>query len=140
MAGLKLTCLHCGQVNRVPEERLDAAKCATCGAMLAVGKVTEVDLAILQKAARNDDLPLVADFWASWCGPCKMMAPQFAQAAGQLKGKARLVKLNTENHPAAGNTYGIRGIPTLIAFKGGREVKRQAGAMQTAQILDWLPR
>lgn len=140
MAGLKLTCLHCGQVNRVPEERLDAAKCATCGAMLAADKVTEVDLAILQKAARNDDLPLVADFWAAWCGPCKMMAPQFAQAAGQLKGKARLVKLDTERHPAAGGTYGIRGIPTLIAFKGGREVKRQAGAMQTAQILDWLPK
>ena len=139
MAGVKLTCLECGQVNRSPKERLDAAKCATCGAMLATGKVTEVDLDTLQKAARNDDLPLVADFWAPWCGPCKMMAPQFAQAAGQMKGKARLVKLNTEDHPQAGAAYSIRGIPTLIAFKGGREAKRQAGAMQMSQILDWVP-
>ena len=140
MAGLKLTCLNCAQVNRAPKERLDAAKCATCGAMLAVGKVTEVDLATLQKAARNDDLPLVVDFWAPWCGPCKMMAPQFAQAAAELKGKARLVKLNTEDHPKAGTTYNIRGIPTLIAFTGGREIKRQAGAMQMAQIVSWVPR
>ncbi len=139
MAGLKLTCLSCGQVNRVPEERLSSAKCAKCGTMLAVGTVTDVDPAILQKAARNDDLPLVADFWAPWCGPCKMMAPQFTQAAQALNGKARLVKLNTEDHPAAGTTYNIRGIPTLVAFKGGREIKRQAGALQMAQIMEWVP-
>lgn len=139
MSGLKLTCLHCGQVNRAPADRLDAAKCATCGAKLVNDTVTEIDLATLQKAARNDDLPLVVDFWAPWCGPCKMMAPQFAQAAGQAKGKARLVKLNTENDPAAGQAYGIRGIPTMVAFKSGKEVKRQSGAMQTAQIMAWLP-
>lgn len=139
MAGLKLTCLACGQVNRVPQERIGAAKCGTCGAKLAGGKVTEVDFATLQKAARNDDLPLVADFWAPWCGPCRMMAPQFAQAAGQLDGKARLVKLNTEDYPQAGATYAIRGIPTMIAFKGGREVKRQAGALQAPQIVGWVP-
>ncbi|WP_392338551.1 thioredoxin TrxC [Loktanella salsilacus] len=139
MAGLKLTCLSCAQVNRVPADRLAAAKCATCGAKLADGKVTEVDLATLQKAARNDDLPLVADFWAPWCGPCKMMASQFAQAAGALAYQARLVKLNTEMQPKANTTYGIRGIPTLIAFKGGKEVKRQAGAQQMAQIMAWVP-
>jgi thioredoxin 2 len=139
MAGLKLTCLSCAQVNRVPQDRLAAAKCATCGAKLVTGAVAEVDLATLQKAARNDDLPLVADFWAPWCGPCKMMAPQFAQAASALTHKARLVKLNTEVEPAASAAYGIRGIPTLIAFKGGREVKRQAGALRMAQILDWVP-
>jgi len=139
MAGLKLTCLNCGQVNRVPQERLDVAKCATCGTMLAVGNVSEVDFAMLQKAARNDDLPLVVDFWASWCGPCKMMAPQFTRSALQLKGRARLVKLNTEDHPGAGETYNIRGIPTLIAFKGGREIKRQAGALQMSQIINWVP-
>ena len=139
MAGLKLTCLDCGQVNRTPPERAEAAKCATCGAMLLPSKVTEVDLATLRKAARNDDIPLVADFWAPWCGPCKMMAPQFADAARQVKGRARLVKLNTEEHPKAGSAYGIRGIPTMIAFKGGREIKRQSGALQAAQIVGWIP-
>ncbi len=139
MASKKLTCLECGQVNRVPDERLGAgAKCGTCGAKLMPGKAVDVDLAILAKAARNDDLPLVADFWAPWCGPCRMMAPEFAKAAATLNGQARLVKLNTEAHQAAGATYGIRGIPTMVAFRGGREAKRQSGAMQEAQIVGWV--
>jgi len=139
MAGKKLTCLQCGQLNRVPEERLSAgAKCGTCGAPLMPGKAIEVDPAILAKAARNDDLPLVADFWAPWCGPCRMMAPEFSKAAKTLNGQARLVKLNTEDHQAAGAKYGIRGIPTMVAFSGGREVKRQSGAMREGQIVGWV--
>ena len=139
MAGKKLTCLHCGQMNRVPEDRLQAgAKCGTCGAALMPGKAVEVDPAILAKAAKNDDLPLVADFWAPWCGPCKMMAPEFSKAAKALDGQARLVKLNTEDHGAAGAKYNIRGIPTMVAFSGGREAKRQSGAMREAQIVDWV--
>lgn len=139
MAGKKLTCLDCGQINRVPEEKLGAgAKCGTCGAPLLRSKVVEVDPAILAKAARNDDLPLVADFWAPWCGPCKMMAPEFSKAAQTLGGKARLVKLNTEDHPAAGAKYNIRGIPTMVEFSGGRESKRQSGALKEAQIVGWV--
>lgn len=138
MPGLKLTCLSCGQVNRVPRDRLGAAKCGTCGAKLAGGKATEVDVATMEKAARIDDLPLVVDFWAPWCGPCRMMAPQFSQAAEQLVAKARLVRLNTENYPRATAKYAIRGIPTMIAFKGGREVKRHAGALQASQIVGWV--
>jgi len=139
MSAKKLTCLECGQVNRVPVDRLGAsAKCGTCGAALMSGKVVEVDPAILAKAARNDDLPLVADFWAPWCGPCKMMAPEFSKAARSLDGKARLVKLNTEDHPAASAKYNIRGIPTMVAFAGGRESKRQSGAMKEAQIVGWV--
>ena len=139
MAGKKLTCLECGQLNRVPEERLGpGAKCGTCGASLLPGKAVEVDPAILEKAARNDDLPLVADFWAPWCGPCRMMAPEFSKAAAALSGQARLVKLNTEDHQAAGAKYGIRGIPTMVAFAGGRETKRQSGAMQESQIVNWV--
>jgi len=139
MAGRKLTCLDCGQLNRVPEERLGAnPKCGTCGAPLMSGKVVEVDAAMLAKAAKNDEVPLVADFWAPWCGPCRMMAPEFSKAANSLQGKARLVKLNTEEHQAAGRTYGIRGIPTMVAFAGGREVKRQSGAMRAGQIVSWI--
>ncbi len=139
MAGLKVTCLDCGQVNRVPEERLsDAPKCASCGAKLISEKAVEVDLATLAKAARSDDLPLVVDFWAPWCGPCRMMAPEFSKAAMALKGQARLVKLNTEADPRASATYGIRGIPTMVKFKGGRETKRQSGAMPATAIADWV--
>ncbi|MDK3019616.1 thioredoxin TrxC [Pseudodonghicola flavimaris] len=139
MAGKKLTCLHCGQLNRVPEEKLMAgAKCGTCGEALLPAKAIEVDPAVLAKAAKNDDLPLVADFWAPWCGPCRMMAPEFSKAAASLEGRARLVKLNTEDHQAAGMKYGIRGIPTMVEFAGGREVKRQSGAMREPQIIGWI--
>ncbi|MCA8878539.1 MAG: thioredoxin TrxC [Rhodobacteraceae bacterium] len=139
--GLKLTCLECGQVNRVPADRLGSGPiCGVCGATLADGRVREVDLAMLEKAARTDALPLVVDFWAPWCGPCRMMAPQYSEAAKALKGAARLVKLNTEEHPEAGSRYGIRGIPMLAAYRGGREAARQAGAMPAAGIVDWVRR
>ncbi len=139
MAALKVTCLECAQVNRVDQERLNAGpKCGTCGAKLIVDKPREVDLATLQKAARSDDLPLVVDFWAPWCGPCRMMAPEFEKAASELKGRARLVKLNTEDQPQAGAKYNIRGIPTMVSFQGGREKKRQSGAMPATAIVNWV--
>ncbi len=139
MSGKKITCLECGQINRVPAEKLSAGpKCGTCGARLMSAKVAEVDLTILQKAARNDDVPLVVDFWAPWCGPCRMMAPEYSKAASALNGKARLVKLNTEDHPKAGAKYGIRGIPTMAAFSGGKETARQSGAMPSTAIVSWV--
>lgn len=139
MSGKKLTCLDCGQVNRVPAEKLGAGpKCGTCGAPLMRAKVAEVDLAVLEKAARNDDVPLIVDFWAPWCGPCRQMAPQFSQAAQAMAGEARLVKLNTEEYPKAGAKYRIRGIPTMAAFQGGRERARESGAMPAAAIVKWV--
>ncbi|SHG81466.1 thioredoxin domain-containing protein [Marivita hallyeonensis] len=139
MTGKKLTCLDCGQTNRVPEDRLNAGpKCGTCGTALMPGKAIEVDWTTLQKAARTDDVPLIVDFWAPWCGPCRMMGPEFSKAADTLKSRARLVKLNTQDFPQSGQTYGIRGIPTMIRFEQGREDARQSGAMRAEQIVNWV--
>lgn len=139
MATVTLACLSCGQGNRLPQDRLGAgAKCGTCGAPLLPGKPVEVTPDVLAKAARLDTLPLVADFWAPWCGPCRMMAPEFAKAASELRGRARLVKLNTEEHPKANTKYGIRGIPMLSLWQGGKERARKAGAMPAAGIIGWI--
>lgn len=135
---MRLACLKCGQGNRVPEERLDQGpKCGACGALLIQDQPEEVSYEVLQKAARIDDLPLVVDFWAAWCGPCRMMAPEFAKAAKALKGRVRFAKLDTEAHPQSGATYQIRGIPLMIGFHGGQEIKRQAGAMPADGIIQW---
>lgn len=140
MAGKKLTCLKCAAVNRVPYDKLgDGPKCGKCGTALMPSKAVEITPAVLNKAMATDDVPFVVDFWAPWCGPCKMMGPEFEKAAKQLSGKARLVKLNTQTHQNVSPRLGIRGIPTLIAWQNGREVKRQAGAMNMGQILGWVP-
>mgnify|MGYP000462892410 CR=1 FL=1 len=137
--GKKVTCFDCAQVNRVPDDKIGAsAKCGTCGAKLFGDKVKDLDFATLQKAARNDDVPLVVDFWAPWCGPCRMMAPEFAKASNELCGKARLVKVNTEAQQKAGQMYNIRSIPTMAVFGGGREKARQSGAQQSRAIVDWV--
>lgn len=136
---VKLTCAACGQANRVPLDRLAAGpKCAVCGDPLADGRVHELDAASHDKAVRGDGLPLLVDYWAPWCGPCRAMAPEFAKAARAVAPRVRLAKLNTEDHPAIAQRTGIRGIPALVLYRGGREVARLAGARPAADIVAFV--
>lgn len=131
---VRLTCATCGQGNRVPLARLgQGPKCGSCGEPLADGRVAELDAATHDKVLR-DGVPVLVDYWAPWCGPCRMMAPEFARAAKALAPGVRLMKLNTEDHPQIAARAGIRGIPALILYRGGRELARLAGARPAAEI------
>lgn len=135
---MELACPHCLAVNRVPDDRLaDAPKCGKCGAPLLPGKPIDLTAASFDRFVARAGLPVLVDFWADWCGPCKMMAPQFQQAARLLEPRVRLAKVDTEAEPELGARYGIRSIPTLVLFSGGHELARQNGAMGTQDIVRW---
>lgn len=133
-----VVCPACDAVNRVPRVRLGAgAKCGKCHAALFAGKPVALDEARFAKHLTRSDVPLLVDFWAPWCGPCRMMAPAFEAAAARLEPELRLVKVNTEEAQGLAGRLGIRSIPTLALFRGGREVARQAGAMDVNGIIGW---
>ena len=138
---LLVACPRCNALNRVPQAKLaDAPKCGKCGMSLFDGHPFALDAAGFHAHAERADLPLLVDFWAPWCGPCRMMAPQFEAAAAQLEPQLRLAKVDTEAQHALGERFGIRSIPTLVLFRQGRELARQPGAMVAADIVRWTRR
>jgi thioredoxin 2 len=133
-----VVCPDCSGVNRVPAARLAGNPlCGTCHAALFQRRPVELTSVTFDSQIGRGDLPVIVDFWAPWCGPCKMMAPAFARAAGELEPRLRLAKVNTEAEPGLAARFGISGIPTLVAFRGGKEIARQSGAMEFAGLVSW---
>jgi thioredoxin 2 len=136
---LVVACPTDGTLNRVPGGKLGKnPKCGKCHNPLFQGKVVDLTSANFESHAVKSDLPIVIDFWAEWCGPCRMMTPNFEKSAPQLEPRVRLGKLDTEAEPAIAQRYGIRSIPSMVMIRKGREVARTAGAMPTSAIVDWV--
>jgi thioredoxin 2 len=134
-----VVCPHCGSVNRVASSRLaDSPNCGKCKQPLFTGAPIALDDAGFATQIERTSLPVVVDFWAPWCGPCRMMAPHFERAARELEPEVRLAKLDTEAHPATAARYAIRSIPTLILFRNGKEVARHSGAMDARALTRWI--
>jgi len=135
---VQIACPACLAANRVPKARLgEDPKCGKCGAALLDGAPVELREDQFEAFVQRTGLPVLADFWAPWCGPCRAMAPHFERVALELKDRVRLVKVNTEEAPGLAQRYGIRAIPTLVLFKGGVEAKRVSGALDAGALARW---
>jgi len=136
---IQLVCASCSSLVRVPAERLnDRPRCPKCHAAIFAGQPLALTAANFDRHVANDGLPLVVDFWAPWCAPCRAMAPVFEEAATRFEPNARFAKLNTEEAGAVSARHGIRSIPTLVVFHGGREVARQSGALDRGSLDRWV--
>ncbi|MBL8836273.1 MAG: thioredoxin TrxC [Alphaproteobacteria bacterium] len=136
---IHVLCPHCGVANRLPAARLaEAPRCGACKAPLFDGHPVALDDAAFRAHLRGDDIPLLVDFWATWCGPCRTMAPEFERAASLLEPRVRLAKVDIDAAPALAAELGIQSVPTIALFARGREVARRSGAMPARQIAAWV--
>ncbi len=134
-----IVCGYCEAVVRVPAERLgEGPRCPRCRRSLFDGHPVELRTATFDQHITRNEVPVVVDFWAPWCGPCQAMAPHFAEAAQRIEPRARFAKVNSDDEPSLSARFGIRGIPTLIVFRRGREIARQSGAMEAARLVQWI--
>lgn len=135
----KIVCPKCAAINRVPSSKPAlSAKCGKCGSPMFSGVPTELTSATFDKHITKNDIPVVVDFWAEWCGPCKTMAPEFSKATKILEPNVRMAKLNTEQARDIAGKYAIRSIPTLMIFKNGKLTSQQPGALSASQIQQWV--
>ena len=136
---MHLVCPHCNATNRVPSDKLQAElNCGKCQAALLTAHPDNLGEAAFNAQLAKSDLPLVVDFWAPWCGPCRAMAPAYEKVSHDMHGKARFVKVNTEDEQGLAAKFNIRSIPTLAVFAGGREIARQPGAMSAPDVARWV--